>query len=182
MQPTDPLAPGYVGTYTEPAEYKIDGPFDSKHCDSDIEKLKKYQANSSWQAQLDLFTDCYLKFENASRLLEIWPSGLFARDSIQKSAVLNGLDPLYDEIAKRYRETIYDPQMTLLQTNDGLAIKKWVWYWDDDVRPWLVAQHDVVREILRATGALPSESMSRARRALIARLAELSLPQQSDLT
>ena len=125
-----------------------------------------------------LAANCRRKFLNAARLLE-WRSPVI--DKLHSFGVGGPVDlwPLltpHAVLAERYIEHFYSPQVSLFPTPGDEEDAKWGNYFRQVLVPHLVADDDVVRNVLRALRALPCKEPEQAALALRQHFTEMTLP------
>jgi hypothetical protein len=139
-----------------------------------VEALRAHQYEVAAALLSDLHRRCRLRFIAAARLVGVnlsqWPELL--RHGTSTSIDLGPLLPFWDRLCARFEAELFDPQMPLLdavqppgrQFDDFVATHLW---------PAVTAWNECVRNVLRATGSLPSRDRRRAAGALVAVIDEL---------
>ena len=87
--------------------------------------------------------------------------------SINGGADLTPLLPVWGIICRRYREELYDPQASIFEPQSDEVPRRWGTYVLSELFPFLLRNDEFVRNVLRATGLLPSGSRSDAVSSLI---------------
>lgn len=121
---------------------------------------------------------CRQRFVDAARLME-WDTPVLAHLSglgIRTPPELWLLFPASSLMCDRYIEAFYSPQRTLVSSPDDEPDQKWWRYFHHQLVPGLIANDDVVRNVLRAVGGLPCTDPQEAARVLCHHLAEMTLP------
>lgn len=132
---------------------------------------------------ITLIMACRRKFLKAAYLLQIRSPALDALASFGVKASLDHealLAPMA-VLAERYVEQFFSPQGDLTLEPGQRQDEKWDRYFHHVLLPHLLADHDAVRDVLRAVRALPSREPAQAASALFHLFTEMTLPQTQPL-
>lgn len=120
---------------------------------------------AEWRPALScLLEDCRRRFVRAAQLLEINDSEI-RRVQDASQVELRPLFEMFLELCDRYAKEVYTPQIDLFKSKDPLQI--WRTYYYHTMIPCLVANDDVVRNVLKATEILPSKHVGASMKALV---------------
>jgi hypothetical protein len=125
-----------------------------------------------------LAMSCRRRFLSAAALVELRGPVV---DSLRDFGVSQGLDVAlllgaWERVCERYLSERYDPQTSLFQAHDRQVERAWGVFLYQHLLPELVRNDELVRNVLRALGGLPSRAPKAAAEAVELHLAEMSLP------
>ena len=143
-----------------------------------VEDLRQACREHSTVILNSLVMQCRQRFLEAAALME-WQTPVVAGVSN-----LGGRSPVdvwplvaaYSLACERYISTFYSPQRSLMPTPGGEPDELWCNYIYRELIPDLVARDDVVRNVLRAVGGLPSRSPQEAAHSVYQCCEEMTLP------
>lgn len=142
-----------------------------------IYEFREVQRHSSTQMLSSLIGSCRSKFINAARLMELQGpliEGVLAHGRV--SVELWPLTNMYRVVCDRYCETFFSPQLEMFPRPGETQAVRWSQYFYWVLLPHLLEGHTFVRNVLRATMAIPSKSPQDAGEALVQQLTEMELP------
>ncbi len=125
-----------------------------------------------------LVADCRTRFLDAAALLEWNTSGMPALSSLGVRTAVDTwpLAAAYSLLCERYIDAFYDPQRQLLPAPGDAPDERWMHYFMHRLKPALVADDAVVRNLLRVVGGLPCRSRDEAAQSLYQCCEEMTLP------
>ena len=85
----------------------------------------------------------------------------------------------FSVLTERYATQLFSPQESLFQVPSEKQDEKWGRYFHQILVPHLIASDEVVRNVLRAVRALPSQHPEQAAVALSQHFTEMTLPDTS---
>jgi len=136
--------------------------------------LREHQRSSAASYLFALHECCRRRFRNAALLVGAdtarWP-GL---DGLEKnpSYDLRPLLSFWTEVVERYNAELFDPQIDLFRGPEA-QLDRFSQFIHWRLWPVLAKENEVVRNVLRAAGSLPSKNRSRATSALVACITDL---------
>lgn len=142
------------------------------------EDLAAHQADGGKAALFALYSLCRRRFLRAMDLLE-QPrdrAGPLVRLGQTDPVDLAPLWPAWQELCRRYRDELYDPQTDLFAPTTSDPAQSWERFVHHRLFPTLVRDDELVRNLLRALGGLACRSPSDAAHAISQRFAEMTLP------
>lgn len=144
-----------------------------------IDQFLRAQKSMSGSALFSLFMSCRSRFLDSARLLEVYGPSIdaLADAGVTKTVNLDPLLPSYQVLAKRYFDETFSPQLSVFPDLADTEEAKWskFFYWA--LMPVLTQNDSVVRNVLRATLAIPCKSPEAAAHALEQECMEMSLPE-----
>jgi hypothetical protein len=148
-----------------------------------IDEFREFQREGATYNLASLVMACRRKFLNAARLLEVRSQVI---DRLSSFGVDAGVDPWpllgpFTVLAERYVERFFSPQDNLFQDPMERQDEKWGKYFHHVLVPHLLTNDEVVRNVLRAVRALPSQQPEQAAIALSQYFAETTLPETRPL-
>lgn len=146
-------------------------------------ELRAFQRERAASMLLTLIMACRSKFLKAAHLLEVHSPALDALASFGVGTPVDH-EPLLEPMAvltERYVEQFYSPQEDLALEPGQRQDEKWTRYFHHVLMPHLLANDNVVRDVLRAVRALPSRDHAQAPSALLHYFAEMTLPETRPL-
>jgi hypothetical protein len=149
-----------------------------------IDQFRVLQRSTARRDLSSLVVRCQKKYLQAAQLLELRSRDL---EALSAHGVDLPIDPgplaqPFAVLADKYVDRFFSPQIDLLPESTPAQDEKWLRYLYGILMPHLVLDDDVVRNVLRAVGALPSRQSCEAALALSLRFAEMPLPQEPPLT
>jgi len=125
-----------------------------------------------------LVAECRMRFLDAAALMEWQSSGIATLTSLGVRTAVDTwpLVAMYSMLCERYIDAFYDPQRQLMPTPGDAPDEKWMAYFFYRLRPALVADGVVVRNMLRVVGGLPCRSREEAAQSLYQHCEEMTLP------
>ena len=143
-----------------------------------IDDFRTIQRDGAATNLHSLFMSCRARFLNAARLLEIRSAALEGLlDYRSKVIDLAPLLGMYNVICDRYADSFFSPQGNLFPEPADAEDAKWGRYFYQTLKPSLLGEDQFVRNVLRATGALPCREPEFAREALVQHVYEMTLPE-----
>lgn len=142
-----------------------------------IDEFRAAQRDLASQALSSLLNASRRKFLNAARLLEL-------RGPVIQQVEAHGLESvnlwslmnMYTVACERYCKEIFSPQIEIFFNPGDAQDVKWSRYFHHILVPNLLQDDVFVRNVLRATMALPSQNARGASEALVQHLMEMTLP------
>jgi hypothetical protein len=125
-----------------------------------------------------LLSDAKQRFSDAAALLEMDTpvlEGLRHRYATERID-LSPLFAMHDELAGRYIQQHFTPQLDLLNPAEMRQDVLWSKYFYHKLIPALMERNDVIRNILRATTLLPCKHPDDASLALVLHCQEMTMP------
>ena len=122
--------------------------------------------------------ECRTRFLAAAALLEWQTPEIVALAGVGKKVRVDTwpLVAMYSMLCERYIDAFYDPQRQLMPTPGDAPDEKWMAYFMHSLKPTLVADGAVVRNMLRVVGGLPCRSREEAAQSLYQHCEEMTLP------
>lgn len=148
-----------------------------------IDEFRAFQRKRAVIDLTSLLMACRRRFLQAASLLEMPTSGLAGLMSLGVDAPVD-CEPLlgpFAILAERYVDLFFSPQADLLSEPGQGQGESWARYFHSVQMPLLLANDEVVRNLLRAVGALPSRQGEQAIAALGHYFAEMTLPETRPL-
>lgn len=120
------------------------------------------------------------RFLCSARLLE-WRSPTI--ESLESLGIQNAVDlwPLFGAfgvLCERYREALYNPQQPLFDRVRAAQDEAWSQYYYLIFLPCALQDDNLVRNVLRSVGGLPSSDLSLAQDAVRQHFTDMTLPTQ----
>ena len=142
------------------------------------DELAAFQADGAKTDLFALYSLCRRRFLHAADLLEL------PRDRLGPIAAMSGWEtvdlapllPAWSILCGRYRDEGYDPQVNLFAPSASAPAEAWSRFVHHRLFPTLARDDELVRNVLRAVGAIPCRSSANAAEALCLRLTEMTLP------
>jgi len=144
-----------------------------------INEFRQLQQDGASFNQFQLIMACRRKFLNAANLLELHSPMLEKLNSFSVDAPID-IHPLLDPfsiLAERYIEEYFSPQKNLFPALEQEQDVKWGHYYHQVLMPHLLANDDIVRNVLRAVRAIPSKKPQEAVIALKQHFIEMTFPE-----
>lgn len=143
-----------------------------------VEDLRQACREHSVVVLNSLAVECRHRFTEAAELME-WRTPIVL--GVRKLGHSMPIDtwPLvaaYSLACERYIASFYSPQHSLLHTPGDEPDEKWCTYFYHYWIPSLVANDEVVRNVLRAVGGLPCRDPQEAARSLYQCVQDMTLP------
>jgi len=143
-----------------------------------ISEFRRLQRQGSEQTLFELVMACRRKFLDAASLLEVRSSSLEKLSAFGYDTRVD-LQPIrgpFTILSERYIDQFFSQQLLLFPTPADQQDAKWYRYFYHALKPNLLANDDVVRNILRAVEAIPSQKPEHAVAALIQHFTEMPMP------
>jgi hypothetical protein len=143
-----------------------------------IDEFRKFQRQGATHDVFSLVMTCRRKFLNAARLLELRSDAISKLGSFGVDAPVDVWPLLtpFSVLTERYATQLFSPQESLFQVPSEKQDEKWGHH---ILVPHLIASDEVVRNVLRAVRALPSQHPEQAAVALSQHFTEMTLPDTS---
>lgn len=125
-----------------------------------------------------LVAQCVERFLSAMRLLEI--RGEFFGRLEARRREGGDLSPLVEPwraLSQRYRDEIFDPQLSLLEDPEERLRRNWQHFVHRALLPTLLLDDEFVRNVLRALDVLPTSAGPLALAAVRSKLQNMTLPE-----
>lgn len=141
--------------------------------------LRQRQREAALSHLYSLAMACRRRFLRAADLLELRGpvfeklTGFGVRESIDLWPLLRP----FEVLAERYNAVFYSPQGDLFATPADAQDAKWSRYFYVALMPQLLNDDEIVRNVLRALRAIPSDDPREAAVALGQHFSEMTLPQ-----
>jgi hypothetical protein len=144
-----------------------------------VDEFRRYQREGATANLFSLVMSCRRKFLNAARLLELNSNYI---ESLSDFGVSDTVDlwPLLNpfiDLTERYVEHFFSSQDNLFHLHMERQDEQWSKYFHQILIPHLLANDEVVRNILRAVRALPSKNPDDAVISLNHYFKETTLPE-----
>ena len=125
-----------------------------------------------------LVLDCRRSFLLAARLVGARSDAITKLSAlgIVQSFDLSALQPVWRSVCQRYMAEQFNAQLTLLELHEPGVQRNWNELVYGEVIPAMVGEDEVVRNVLRSIGALPSESPKDAVTAIRHFVKEMDMP------
>lgn len=148
-----------------------------------IDEFRKFQREGATTNLVFLVMACRRKFLNAARLLELRNPVI---DRLSSFGLDVGVNPWpllgpFTVLAERYVKHFFSPQENLFHDPMERQDERWGKYFHHVLVPDLLANDEVVRNVLRAVRALPSQQPEQAAITLSQYFAETTLPETHPL-
>lgn len=142
------------------------------------EELAVHQEHRAKAELFALYSVCRRRFLRAADLLGV------TRDRLGPITTMGGSNPVdlapllapWTILCRRYRDEAYEPQIDLFVQSATQPAELWGRFIHHYLFPALVRDDEVVRNVLRAVGAVPCPSPAEASHALCLYMNELALP------
>lgn len=143
-----------------------------------IDAFREFQRGCAPADLASLLRACRRRFVVAAQLLCVDSAPVRALQSSESQRTdVWALLPMHAALSERYIDAFFSPQVRLFPDPKGAADERWNRYFHHVLVPNLVREDEVVRNVLRATGALPSRSAQSAAASLIQYVTEMTLPE-----
>ena len=148
-----------------------------------IDEFSAFQRETASSSLFTLVMACRRKFLNAARLLEVSSPALVVLTSFGVSAPVDHKPLLHPfaVLTERYVEQFFSPQGDLPLGPGQRQGEKWERYFHHILLPHLLADDNVVRDVLRTVRALPGREPAQAALALRHIFTEMTLPKSQPL-
>lgn len=143
----------------------------------DVHQLRHEQGTHVASHLAALYQVCARRYVDAANLLEIGgPVIEGVRQSLYETTDLKPLLPLFRRVCERYNDEVYSPQTELWGSEQNDAFMLWSRYFHHHFVPAFVSENRTVRDVLRAMRKLPCDDPLLAGEALVAEVANMTLP------
>lgn len=142
-----------------------------------IDEFRDAQRHGETQNLSELLGACRRKFLNAARLMELDGPAIervvaHGREAVSLWPLIN----MYSVACDRYCDAFFSPQVEIFPNPGESQDVTWSKYFHHVLLPHLLEDDAFVRNVLRATMAIPCESPQDAGEALVQQLTEMELP------
>ncbi|SDT87155.1 hypothetical protein SAMN05216296_0094 [Pseudomonas pohangensis] len=148
-----------------------------------ISEFRAIQRECSNAYLHSLVMTCRRKFLCAAKLLELQSAAISRLRDFGLDGQIN-IWPLYspyEVLSERYLELFYSPQLEIFRDRSNMQDEKWFKYFHHALIPTLIADDEIVRNVLRSVGGLPSKQPKDAAMALKHYFSEMTLPDSAPL-